>query len=254
MTETVIAIGTPLVSSVARLKGRARGAMVGAIFGSAWMSWAAVFVPTARTAALVSVTVIAILLVGWAIVACTSSSALQEFRRRPRALGVYRASLLDRHHRGMDAGCRRGGGTRSLWPLRANPAVSRSHHRTAFSSAGVDIESTSLLHYGNGHNCVRARLASYSRRQHPQRHRVRRDWSPDVDYDRGDLVPRLKAIPLLAQKACEVLSRPVRLPRWRPQLPVMSGNRISNSPGRKKLSTAPMRAQFLNDSEVFAPA
>ena len=53
MTETVIAIGTPLASSVARLKGRARGAMVGAVFGSAWMYWAAVFVPTARTAALV---------------------------------------------------------------------------------------------------------------------------------------------------------------------------------------------------------
>ena len=40
-TETVIAVGTPLVSSVVRLKGRARGAMVGAVFGSAWMSWVA---------------------------------------------------------------------------------------------------------------------------------------------------------------------------------------------------------------------
>ncbi|HWZ96987.1 MAG TPA: hypothetical protein VN025_04430 [Candidatus Dormibacteraeota bacterium] len=64
MTETVIA--TPVVSSEARLKGRARGAMVGAIFGSAWMSWAAVFVPTARTASLVIVTVIATFLMGWA--------------------------------------------------------------------------------------------------------------------------------------------------------------------------------------------
>jgi hypothetical protein len=66
MTETVIAVGTRQVSSVARLKGRARGAMVGALFGSAWMSWAAVFIPTARTTALVLVAVIAILLVGWA--------------------------------------------------------------------------------------------------------------------------------------------------------------------------------------------
>jgi hypothetical protein len=66
MAETTVPIGTPLVSSVARLKGRARGAMVGAVFGSAWMSWAAVFVRTARTTALVLVTVMAILLVGWA--------------------------------------------------------------------------------------------------------------------------------------------------------------------------------------------
>jgi hypothetical protein len=64
MTETVIAIGTPLVSSGARFKGRARGAMVCAVFGSAWMFWAAVFVPNARTAALVLVSVMAILLVG----------------------------------------------------------------------------------------------------------------------------------------------------------------------------------------------
>jgi Family of unknown function (DUF7010) len=66
MTETVTAIGAPLISSVARLKGRARGAMVSAVFGSAWMSWAAVFVPTAKTTALVIVAVIAISLVGWA--------------------------------------------------------------------------------------------------------------------------------------------------------------------------------------------
>jgi hypothetical protein len=66
MTEKVIAVGTLPGSSVARLKGRARSAMVGALFGSAWMSWAAVFVPAARTTALVLVAVIAILLVGWA--------------------------------------------------------------------------------------------------------------------------------------------------------------------------------------------
>jgi len=83
MTQTVIANGTPLVSSVARLKGRARGAMVGAVFGSAWMSWAAVFVPTARTPALVLVTVIAILLVGW------SASRVRIARR-------YKNSVADR--------------------------------------------------------------------------------------------------------------------------------------------------------------
>lgn len=83
MTEEVIAVGTPLISSVAKLKGRARGAMVGAVFGSAWMSWAAVFVPTARTAALVLVAVMAILLVGWA------ASRLRVARR-------YKNSAADR--------------------------------------------------------------------------------------------------------------------------------------------------------------
>ena len=83
MTETAIAVGTPLISSVARLKGRARGAMVGTVFGSAWMLWAAVFVPTARTTALLSVTVIAILLVGWA------ASRLRIVRR-------YKDSAADR--------------------------------------------------------------------------------------------------------------------------------------------------------------
>jgi hypothetical protein len=41
--------------------------MVNSVFGSAWMVWAAVFVPAARTAALTGVTVVAILLVGWAV-------------------------------------------------------------------------------------------------------------------------------------------------------------------------------------------
>src|SRR5580704_12683074 len=83
MTQTVIATGTPVVSRVARLKGRARGAMVGAVFGGAWMSWAAVFVPTARTAALVLVSVMAILLVSWA------ASRVQIARR-------YKDSAADR--------------------------------------------------------------------------------------------------------------------------------------------------------------
>ncbi len=41
--------------------------MVNSVFGSAWMVWAAVFVPAARTAGLMGVTVVAILLVGWAV-------------------------------------------------------------------------------------------------------------------------------------------------------------------------------------------
>jgi len=66
MTETAIAIAPPLVSAGARLKGRARGAMVCAVCGSAWMFWTAAFAPTARVASLALVTVMTILIGGWA--------------------------------------------------------------------------------------------------------------------------------------------------------------------------------------------
>jgi Family of unknown function (DUF7010) len=83
MTETVIPVGVPAISSLSMLKGRARGAMVSALFGSAWMIWAAVFVPNARTTALMLVAVIAILLVAWA------ASRLRIARR-------YKDSVSDR--------------------------------------------------------------------------------------------------------------------------------------------------------------
>jgi hypothetical protein len=67
MTETVSASSTPLLSTGARLKGRARGALISAVFGSAWMLWAAVFVPNARNASLAFVTVLAVLIGGWAV-------------------------------------------------------------------------------------------------------------------------------------------------------------------------------------------
>ena len=83
MTQAAIAIPAPLMSIGARRKGRARGAMVSSVFGTAWMFWAAVFVPTARTAALVLVTVLAMLLVGWAA-------------SRVRVARLYQDSAADR--------------------------------------------------------------------------------------------------------------------------------------------------------------
>jgi hypothetical protein len=187
--------------------------MVGAIFGSAWMSWAAVFVPTARTAALVLVAVIAIFLVGWA------ASRLRIVRR-------YKDSAADRE-RWASVAPLFWIDTVAEWLLGAGAVAALAHFgRYAlipqvlgviiglhFLPLAWILRSVSLLHYGNSHNCVRVRLASHSRRQHPQRHRMRRDRPPDVDYGRGELVPRLKAIPLRAQKACEVLSGPLRLPK-----------------------------------------
>jgi hypothetical protein len=70
MTETVVAARSPLEateSAGARLKGRARGALVCALGGSAWMLWAAVFAATARTAALALVTAMMIFIGGWAV-------------------------------------------------------------------------------------------------------------------------------------------------------------------------------------------
>jgi hypothetical protein len=70
MTETVVAIHSPLESTEsmgARLKGRARGALVCALGGSAWMFWAAVFASTARVPSLMLVTVMMILIGGWAV-------------------------------------------------------------------------------------------------------------------------------------------------------------------------------------------
>lgn len=67
MTETVIAIEMPLASSGANFKGNARGAMVCALFGSAWMYWTAAFAPSARTAWLALVTMMTVLICGWAV-------------------------------------------------------------------------------------------------------------------------------------------------------------------------------------------
>ncbi len=67
MCEIVSAIRMPLTSSGARLKGRARGALICAVFGSAWMFWAAAFASTARNASLALITAIAILIGGWVV-------------------------------------------------------------------------------------------------------------------------------------------------------------------------------------------
>jgi hypothetical protein len=83
MTETVSAFGTPLESSGARLKGRARGALICTEGGSAWMSWAASFVPTARISSLAIVGTMTILIAGWAV-------------SRVRAARRYQDSAADR--------------------------------------------------------------------------------------------------------------------------------------------------------------
>jgi hypothetical protein len=67
MPETASTIRVPLASSGARLKWRAKSALIGAFFGSVWMIWAAIFGPVARTPALIFVGVLAIPLVGWAV-------------------------------------------------------------------------------------------------------------------------------------------------------------------------------------------
>jgi hypothetical protein len=67
MTEAVSAMPVFVESSGARRKGRARGALICAVGGSAWMYWAAVFAPTARGAAFAVVTVMSVSLVGWAV-------------------------------------------------------------------------------------------------------------------------------------------------------------------------------------------
>jgi hypothetical protein len=67
MIEGVSGIRSPLVSSEARLKGRARGALICALFGSAWMFWTAAFAQTARNAWLASVAVGSVCLCAWAV-------------------------------------------------------------------------------------------------------------------------------------------------------------------------------------------
>ena len=67
MPEAANAIRVPPMSSGARLKGRARGALICAVSGSAWMFWAATFAPTARNAWLMLITVMTVLIGGRAV-------------------------------------------------------------------------------------------------------------------------------------------------------------------------------------------
>jgi hypothetical protein len=83
VAETQSAISEPPGSSGARMKGRVRGALICAFFGSAWMFWAAVFAPAVRSGSLALVTAVSIAIVGWAV-------------SRVRAARHYQDSTADR--------------------------------------------------------------------------------------------------------------------------------------------------------------
>jgi hypothetical protein len=123
------------------------------------MFWAAVFASTARTVSLVLVTVMMILIGGWAV------SRVRAARRyvdsaadRERWASI--APVLDRHRCGMGVGCGRGGNVGALRGLLANPPIPRSHYRITLSPSGKVIEGTSLLHYENDYDFVRTRFVS----------------------------------------------------------------------------------------------
>ncbi len=83
MRETANAVCTPLALSPAIQKGRAKGALICAVFGSAWMLWAAVFAPTGRTASLIFVALVTVPLSGRAVL-------------RVRAVRHYKETAEDR--------------------------------------------------------------------------------------------------------------------------------------------------------------
>jgi hypothetical protein len=157
VTETVVAIHSLLESTEstgARLKGRARGALICALGGSAWMFWAAVFASTARTASLVLVSLMMILIGGWAV-------------SRVRAARRYVDSAADRERWAsiapqfwidtaaewvLGAGCGRHIG--ALRALLGNPPIPWSHYRITLSPSCKSIQGTSLLHYGNNYDFV----------------------------------------------------------------------------------------------------
>jgi hypothetical protein len=115
MTETVGAISTLLPSSGARLKGRARGALICAVFGSAWMFWTAAFVPPVRIALLALVTVMTILIVGWAV-------------SRVRAARHYQDSAADRQRQASIAPLY-WANTVAEWLLAAGSVIALAHFR-----------------------------------------------------------------------------------------------------------------------------
>lgn len=166
MTETVVAIHSLLESTEstgARLKGRARGALICALGGSAWMFWAAVFASTARTASLVLVSLMMILIGGWAV-------------SQVRAARRYVDSAADRERWAsiaplfwIDTAAEwvLGAGavvTLAHFALLGNPLIPWSHYRITLSPSCKIMEGTSLLHYGNNYDFVRARFVSRSRR------------------------------------------------------------------------------------------
>ena len=141
MSEAANAIRMPPISSGAKLKGRARGALICAASGSARMFWAATFAPTARNAWLALITVMTVLIGGRAV------THVQRARR-------YASSVADRERWASIAilfwidtaaewvlsasGCRDRAG--ALPPLLADTAVPRGHYRIAFSPSREAIE------------------------------------------------------------------------------------------------------------------
>ena len=159
MSEAANAIRLPPISSGARLKGRARGALICALSGSAWSFLAATFAPTARNVWLALITVMTVLIGGPAV------THVQTARR-------YADSVADRERWAsiaplfwIDPAAE--------WVLSASAVIvlahfrrysmipqSWGHYRIAFSPSREAIECASLLHNGSSHDCVRARFTS----------------------------------------------------------------------------------------------
>jgi hypothetical protein len=119
VTETVVAIHSLLESTEstgARLKGHARGALICALGGSAWMFWAAVFASTARTASLVLVSLMMILIGGWAVSRVRAARRYVDSVADRERWASIAPPVLDRHRCGMGGGCGRG---RHIGALRA---------------------------------------------------------------------------------------------------------------------------------------
>lgn len=174
----------PLTSCGARLKGRARGALICAVSGSAWMFWAAAFAPTARNASLVLVTVMTVLIGVPAVMHVrTARRYADSVADRERWASIAPLFWID---------------TAAEWVLAAGAVIALARFRRyslipQFLGVIIGLHFlplASLLRHG--YNFVHARFGSDSRGRDSQRNSVRRDWSPDVGHRRGDLVPRLK--------------------------------------------------------------
>jgi hypothetical protein len=97
------------------MKGSAKGALICAFFGSAWMFWAAVFAPGARSASLALVTTVTIAIVAWAI-------------SRVRATRHYQDSAADRE-RWASIALRYWINTAAEWLLAAGSVIALAHFR-----------------------------------------------------------------------------------------------------------------------------
>jgi hypothetical protein len=167
MVQTTSAISSVRNIGPGQLKGSARGALICAFFGSAWMYWAVVFSGNPTPAWFSIVTVPAVALIAWAFL------RVRAVRQLPSSAAELEHSRAFRKFFWVDVGIEWGLGGVAVFALATGP---RRNHRPALSPVGENLPRAALLLDRRHHGGRSARLATHARGLHSKYFCMRGCW------------------------------------------------------------------------------